>query len=75
VCRPFASVADVVPGEWTHLRVEVSGSVARLYVGGAAQPALIVRNLKRGAGAHGTVGLFVDNGTDGHIRNLSIQPR
>jgi len=71
----YESYADLVPGEWTHLRIEVSGATARLYVGAATQPALIVRDLKRGPDAHGTVGLFVDNGTDGHFRNLSIKPR
>jgi hypothetical protein len=70
----YESYADLVPGEWTHLRVEVSGANARLYVGAAEQPALIVLDLKRGSDAHGTVGLFVDNGTDGHFRNLSIRP-
>ncbi len=67
--------ADLVPGEWMHLRIEVSGATARLYVGAAAQPALIVNDLKRGADAHGTVGLYVDNGTDGHFRNLSVRPQ
>jgi hypothetical protein len=71
----YESYADLVPGEWTHLRIEVAGATARLYVGAATQPTLIVRDLKRGADAHGTVGLFVDNGTDGHFRNLSITPR
>jgi hypothetical protein len=69
----YESYADLVPGEWTHLRIEVSGATAQLYVGAAAQPALIVHDLKRGADARGTVGLFVDNGTDGHFRNLSIR--
>jgi hypothetical protein len=71
----YESYADLVPGEWTHLRIEVAGATARLYVGAATQPTLIVRDLKRGADARGTVGLFVDNGTDGHFRNLSISPR
>lgn len=71
----YESYADLVPGEWTHLRVEVSGANARLYVGAAEQPALIVPDLKRGSDAHGTVGLFVDNGTDGHFRNLSVRPQ
>jgi hypothetical protein len=71
----YESYADLVPGEWTHLRIEVSGATARFYVGAATQPTLIVRDLKRGADAHGTVGLFVGNGTDGHFRNLSIKPR
>jgi hypothetical protein len=71
----YESYADLVPGEWTHLRIEVSGSTALLYVGGATQPTLIVNDLKRGPDAHGAVGLYVDSGTDGHFRNLSIQPR
>lgn len=71
----YESYVDLVPGEWTHLRIEVSGASARLYVGAAMQPALIVRDLKRGADAHGTVGLFVGVGTDGHFRNLSVRPR
>ena len=71
----YESYVDLVPEEWTHLRIEVSGASAQFYVGGAAQPALIVRDLKRGADAHGTVGLFVGVGTDGHFRNLSVRPR
>jgi hypothetical protein len=71
----YESYVDLVPGDWTHLRIEVSGATARLFVGGAAQPALIVRDLKLGADAHGTVGLFVGVGTDGHFRNLSVRPR
>ena len=71
----YESYADLVPGEWTHLRIEVSGASARFYVGSTAQPALIVRDLKRGADAHGTVGLFVGVGTDGHFRNLSVRTR
>jgi len=71
----YESYVDVMPDEWIHLRVEVSGATARFYVGTATQPALIVNDLKRGSGAHGTVGLWVDNGTDGHFRNLSVRPR
>jgi hypothetical protein len=68
----YESYADLVVGEWTHLRIEVAGATARFYVGGAAQPALVVRDLKRGPDAHGTVGLFVGIGADGHFRNLSV---
>jgi hypothetical protein len=71
----YEAYTDLVPDEWTHLRIDVSGSTARLYVGAAAQPVLIVRDLKRGPDAHGTVGLWVGVGTNGHFRNLSIRPR
>ena len=69
----YESYTDLVPGEWTHLRVEVSGATARFYVGTAAQPVLIVQDLKHGPDAHGAVGLFVGSGTDGHFRNLSVR--
>jgi hypothetical protein len=71
----YESYVDVVPAQWTRIRIEVSGSRAELFVGEAAQPALIVTDLKRGAQARGTVGLYVDNGTDGHFCNLRITPR
>jgi hypothetical protein len=71
----YESYVDVVPAQWTRIRIEVSGSRAELFVGEAAQPALIVTDLKRGAQARGTLGLYVDNGTDGHFCNLRITPR
>jgi hypothetical protein len=71
----YESYADVVADEWTHLRIEAGGATAQFYVGTASQPALIVHDLKRGAEAHGSVGLWVDNGTDGHFRNLTVHAR
>jgi hypothetical protein len=71
----YEAYTDLVPDAWTHLRIDVSGATARLYVGAAAQPVLIVHDLKHGPQAHGTVGLWVGIGTDGHFRNLSIRPR
>jgi hypothetical protein len=71
----YESYVDVVPAQWTRLRVELSGSRADLFVGDAAQPVLVVTDLKRGGDARGTVGLYVDNGTDGHFCNLRIIPR
>src|SRR5262249_991775 len=36
----YEAYADLVPDEWTHLRIEVSGETARFYVGAAPQPVL-----------------------------------
>jgi hypothetical protein len=71
----YESYADVAPDEWIHLRIEVSGARAEFYVNGATQPTLIVRDLKHGAEAHGTVGLWAGNGANCHFRNLSIHLR
>jgi hypothetical protein len=69
----YESYVDLIPSEWTAMRVEVKDATAKLFVGTAAQPVLIVNDLKRGANAHGSVGLYVDNGTDGHFRNLRVR--
>jgi hypothetical protein len=69
----YESYVDLIPDQWTTMLVEVQGRGAKLYVGGASQPCLVVSDLKRGPYAHGTVGLYVDNGTNGHFRNLRIR--
>ena len=71
----YEAYTDLVPDAWTHLRIDVAGATAQLYVGAAARPVLLVHDLKHGLQAHGTVGLWVGIGTDGHFRNLSIRPR
>jgi len=38
----YESYADVVPGEWTKLTIEVHGDKARLYVQGSPQPSVVV---------------------------------
>ena len=48
-----------------------TGVRARLYVNGAAQPALIVNDLKRGV-TTGAIGLWIGPGTEAYFRNLRI---
>ena len=67
----FESYADMVAGEWTHLRIVVQGTAASLYVNRAAQPCLIVHDLKLGDGA-GAVALWSGPGTEGYFRELAI---
>jgi hypothetical protein len=67
----YESYVDMVPGEWTPVRIEVEGTNARLYVHGTDQPVLIVSDLKRGA-TSGQVGLWLHSSTLAHFRNLRI---
>ena len=68
----YESYVDLVPGAWTKIRIEVEGSKARLYVHGGEQPVLIVNDLKLGDKARGSIGLFVDAGTEGYFSNLKV---
>ena len=69
----YESYADMVAGEWTHLRIVVSGREASLYVGNASQPCLLVYDLKLGD-ATGGVALWIGPGTEGYFRNLTVRP-
>ena len=71
----YESYADLVAGEWTRLRVEVDSGRARLFVNGAEQPALIVKDLKLGPNARGGVALWVGPGTEGYFANVRVIPR
>ena len=70
----YESYVDLVPGEWTKLKIEVRGGKAKLFVHGNEQPTLIVNDLKRGADAKGRVGLWIEGGTVAHFSNLRISP-
>jgi hypothetical protein len=70
----YESYADLEAGAWTRLRIEFSGRGARLYVNGAAQPSLVVNDLKLGK-AGGGVALWVHRTTEGYFSNLSVLKR
>jgi hypothetical protein len=69
----YESYVDLEPGAWTKLRIEVSGVKARLYVNNAAQPCLIVNDLKLGEG-HGKLALWTRVSTDAYFSNLRVDP-
>jgi hypothetical protein len=70
----YEAYADMLPGTWTHVKIEVRGDKARLYVNGSEQPTLIVNDVKTGATAKGGVALWIEPGTIAHFRNLTIDP-
>jgi len=68
----YEAYVDLVPGEWTKVKIDVRGGVARLYVHGSEQPTLIVNDVKTGAQGTGAVALWLDTGTVAHFRNLTV---
>jgi hypothetical protein len=68
----YESYADMGLNEWITLKIVVKGSSARLFVNNQQQPALIVNDLKHGADASGSIGLFVDVGTEGYFRDIKV---
>jgi|SRR5947209_608694 len=66
--------ADMEPGAWTTMKITVAGTKARLYLNDAAQPCLIVNDLKQGR-TNGTIALWSGPDSDTYFRNLTITPR
>jgi hypothetical protein len=57
----FIAPVDIPKGTWFHLRLEVAGAQARLYVSDMAKPALLIDDLKSGV-TKGQVALTVLTG-------------
>ena len=70
----YESYVDLVSGEWTHLKIEVSGIKMRLYVNGATEPTLLVNDLKLGDSS-GAVALWIGVGTEAYFTNLRLKPQ
>lgn len=68
----YESYAPIALDEWIKLKIEVNGNQAKLFINGSEQPYLIVNDLKMGADQSGSLGLFVDIGTEGFFRNLKV---
>jgi len=70
----YETYVDLVPGEWTKMKIEVNGDKAKLYVHGNLQPTLIVNDLKLGPDHHGSIGLWIGPGTEAHFSDLQVTP-
>ena len=67
----YESYVDLETGAWTRVRIVVDGRKAQLFVHGAAQPALIVNDLKLGDVAGG-VGLWIGVGTEAYFSSVKV---
>ena len=65
------SSADIMPGDWIHVRIEVSGKHAVLFVNDAKQPTLEVNDMK-GTGDEGPIALWVGPGTIANFADLKV---
>lgn len=68
----YESYTDLVPGEWTPIKIVVAGEKAQLYVNNAEQPCLIVNDLKLGADGQGQIALWVGGGTVAYFSAIRV---
>jgi hypothetical protein len=67
----YESHANLLPGVWTKVKIEVRGRSARLYVNGSDTPSLVVHGL-RGEDLQGGVALWGYAGEEAYFSNLKI---
>jgi len=69
----YESYVDMVSGEWTKIKIEVSGNAAKLFVNEDSQPTLIVKDLKHEKSL-GKIALWLHSSTLARFRNLVVIP-
>ncbi|WP_294263416.1 hypothetical protein [uncultured Chryseobacterium sp.] len=68
----YEAYVDLVPAEWTGIKIVVKDETARLYVNDASQPTLIVKDLKQGKDMRGSIVLWIGPGTLGHFTDVKV---
>ena len=68
----YEAYVDIVPDEWTKVKIVVEDQSAKLYINEVEQPTLIINNLKTGREAGGNVALWIHSSTIGRFSNLKI---
>ena len=67
----YETYADIGLDEWITMQIRVAGEKAELYHNDARYPSFIVNRLK-GTSKQGTIGLYVDIGTEGFFKDFKI---
>ncbi len=68
----YENQADSIAlNEWSHIRAEITEDTGIFFVDG--QKVLEVNGLKHGPESRGALGLYVDIGTDGYFKNLTVE--
>ncbi len=68
----YEAYANMEMNKWITIRIVVNNAQAKIYLDNNTQPSLIVNDLKHGPGASGSIGLWVDVGTEGYFTDLKI---
>lgn len=67
----YETYADIGLDEWITMRVHVVGEQAELYLGDVRYASFIVNKMK-GKTSSGSIGFFVDIGTEGYFKDFKI---
>ena len=69
----YEAPVDIALDEWITLKAVIENEQAKFYMNGEEQPVLVVKDMKHGRGQYGSLGIFVDIGTEAFISELSVE--
>ena len=68
----YEAEADIDLDEWITLKAVIENEHAEFYLNGDPKPVLVVEDMKHGMGQKGSVGIFVDIGTEAFVSELKV---
>lgn len=68
----YEAYADIAPDKWINIKIEVKGANAQLFINNSKNPNLIVNDMRMGEDKTGSLGLWVDIGTEGYFSDLVV---
>lgn len=68
----YEAPVDIDLNEWIQLKAVIHDSTAQFYINDMDKPILIVNDMKHGIDLKGSVGFFVDIGTEAFFKDLKI---
>lgn len=70
----YENSADIELNQWISLKAIIKDGTGLFYINSNPVPVLTISHLMLGSSAHGSIGFFVDIGTEGFFKNLQIRP-
>lgn len=68
----YEAEADIDLDEWITLKARIENERAEFYLNQDTAPVLVVEDMKHGIGAKGSLGIFVDIGTEAFVSELKV---
>ncbi len=68
----YEAPVDIDLNEWIQLKAVIQNNVARFYINDMDNPVLVVNDMKHGNDLKGSIGFFVDIGTEAFFKDLKI---
>ncbi|RZS96788.1 hypothetical protein [Cecembia calidifontis] len=70
----YETYADMGLDEWITMRIAFRGKSAKLYLNDQEQPSFLVKEML-GSTSTGSIGLWVDIGTEGYFKDIKVNSR